>query len=202
MMTCSDCSASLDDVPVNELCPNCGGERRDATVFPKTAHAKAQAPRPTLRIGYEQERPWQQKWQDLVDRREQIRQAYVTTTGLSNEQVRRIVEHFFAICRELADWLKQNAGLTQALDFVTSDPYLRLCDAVAQTTKHHTREGKDPISARVMNISTGPHGISVEIEWTRPSGDNGSADALDLAERCVAAWQRYINRSGSGRPQL
>lgn len=39
MMTCHDCGANLDEVPVGTACPNCGLKRRDATVSPPTIAA-------------------------------------------------------------------------------------------------------------------------------------------------------------------
>src|SRR5687767_8215076 len=39
-MSCPECSASLDDVPVGSPCPACGSGRRDATVSPGTIALK------------------------------------------------------------------------------------------------------------------------------------------------------------------
>jgi hypothetical protein len=39
MMTCSDCGADLDRVPVGAPCPNCESVRRDATVPATTINA-------------------------------------------------------------------------------------------------------------------------------------------------------------------
>ena len=90
---------------------------------------------PTIVIGYTAPRPWAQKLQDLVDALEPIEHAYTTNKGLSNEGVRRDVEDFFRYCRELADWLWQNAGVSKqaVMQLVKNSHYLRLADAIAQT---------------------------------------------------------------------
>jgi hypothetical protein len=64
-------------------------------------------------IGYGPVRPWQQKRRDVVDGLAEIERIYAQG-DMSNEPVRRVVEDVFKDCRELADWLHQNSGLTGA----------------------------------------------------------------------------------------
>ena len=102
----------------------------------QTAEARVEVPRPTIAIGYNKPRPWQQKWQDLLHALEQLERAYVTEEGQGNEHVRRLVEDSFATCRELADWLwqdKQYASLNKSavMAFMLGNPHLRLADALA-----------------------------------------------------------------------
>jgi hypothetical protein len=162
----------------------------------QTAVARVAVLRPTIAIGYNEPRPWQQKWQDVLHALEQLERAYVTEEGQGNEHVRRLVEDFFTTCRELADWLwqdKQNTGLDEsAVRALMRDDPLRLADAMAQTTKHHTRWGNNPITARVSEIRVAADGARAQIGWFRPSGERGSEDARDLARRCVDAWQNFI----------
>jgi hypothetical protein len=162
----------------------------------QTAEAHAVALRPTIAIGYNEYRPWRQKWQDLMSALGQLETAYATEEGQGNEDVRRTTEDFFATCRELADWLwqdKQNANVHKSavMRFVLGDPHLRLADAMAQTTKHHTRRGSADITARITEIRVGPDGASAKIGWSG-AADSGSEDALDLARRCVIAWQGFL----------
>jgi hypothetical protein len=202
MMTCHDCGAGLDDVPVGDPCPKCGSTRRDATVFAPPATAKVVVPTPTIGIGYNPHRPWQQKWQDVQHGLERIESAYDVTQGqYGNEDVRRFVEGFFKDCRELADWLwqdHQSTGLNKptVMAAVMADPHLRLADGLAQTIKHHTRTGTDPITARITDITIGPGGRYAKIGWSQPSGAKGSEDALDLARRCMDAWRRFLAGRG------
>jgi hypothetical protein len=202
MMNCHDCGAGLDDVPVGDPCPKCGSSMRDATVFAHPATAEVVVPTPTIGIGYPPHRPWQQKWQDIEHGLERIESAYDVTQGqYGNEDVRRFVEGFFKDCRELADWLwqdHQSTGLnkTAVMAAVMADPHLRLADGVAQTIKHHTRTGTDPITARITDITIGPGGCYAKIGWSRPSGAKGSEDALALARKCVDAWRRFLAGRG------
>lgn len=148
-----------------------------------------------LSVGYNPVRPWQQKWQD-VEIGLRVLEAFYARDDANNEDVRREVEDFFKACRELADWLEQHAGKPEAMTYVNSDPDLMICDGMAQTIKHHTRNStrRDPITARVSWVRGGP--LRAEIEWTRPSGARGTEDALDLARRCVAAWEQFFRQHG------
>jgi hypothetical protein len=194
MMSCPDCGENLDDVPVGQPCPQCGGLRRDATVVAQPAVAHAEAFMPTVVLGYGDPRPWQQKWQDVLDALQEVENVYTRREGRSTDDVRRVIEEFFKICRELADWLWQNAGLAKAtvMSCVLNDPHLRLADAVAQTTKHHTRMGSDPITARITEIRSAPEDLGAMIGWSRPSGASGSEDARELARNCVQAWRGFL----------
>jgi hypothetical protein len=149
---------------------------------------------PTVVIGFTAPRPWRQKLQDLVDALVPIEHSYATNKGLSSEAVRRDIENFFRYCRELADWLWQNTGVNEqtVMQFVRNSHYLRLADAMAQTTKHHTRAGKNPITAQIEEMSGNPDGFRARIDWSRPSGSSGSRDALELARGCVRSWKRFV----------
>jgi hypothetical protein len=149
-------------------------------------------------IGYNPHRSWVQKWHETLDAQREIAEAYVKPRG--SQETYRLVEHFFKVCRELADWIAQAAGKPNALAYVNTDPDLRLCDGMAQTTKHHTRKpssrNPDPLTARISNITGSPSGDTVTIEWRSLSGNSGSEDALELAGRCVAAWERLFQQEG------
>lgn len=150
--------------------------------------------RASASVGYNPVRPWQQKWRDIEGGLAVLEDLY-TRDDANNEDARRAVEDFFKDCRELADWLKEQAGKPEAMVFVNTDPDLMLCDGMAQTIKHHTRSSQrnpDPLTVRVAWVHTGP--IRVEIEWSRPSGATGTEDALGLARRCAAAWQSFFQQ--------
>jgi hypothetical protein len=203
MMYCPDCGTGLDDVPVDEPCPQCGGTRRDARIFVHEIGTATEVPTPAIKVGYTLQ-PWQQKWRDVQHGLEQVEDAYDITQAPQhdNEYVRRVVEDFFKDCRELADWLwqdRQSTGLDEPTvkAYMRGDRDLNLADAIAQTTKHHTRTmGTDPITARIMDINTDPGGRDVTIAWSQPSGASGSEDALGLARRCVDAWRQFLAGRG------
>lgn len=218
-MTCGDCGTSLDEVPTGTLCPECGGDRRNATVRlepavvvarvggahasgsvtirAQTVSAATMMDSVTVAIGYNVRRPWAQKWREVLQLVSELDGMY-QPPPVGNEPVYRTVENLFKCCRELADWLEKDASCPEAMVHVNTHPDLRICDGVAQTTKHHTRQGKkDPITARVANIWGGPQGSHVLIEWSTPNGGPiGSEDALDLAQRCVRAWEAFFTVHG------
>ncbi len=193
-MFCPDCEANLDDVPVGDPCPVCGGPRRSAEAHAGVALMAVSSLKASASVGYNPQRPWQQKWSDVVHGLEVLEEIY-RRDDLGNEDVRRQVEDFFKDCRELADWLKQQAGTPQAMSYVNTDPDLMLCDGLAQTVKHHTRSGADPITARISWVHGGS-GVRVEIAWSTPSGATGIEDALALARRCVKSWERFFQQEG------
>ena len=47
-MFCPDCNANLDDVRVGAPCPQCGGDRRSATVVPEPVRAVVTVPSLTI----------------------------------------------------------------------------------------------------------------------------------------------------------
>ncbi|MFF9806370.1 hypothetical protein ACF1G5_14760 [Streptomyces coeruleorubidus] len=147
-------------------------------------------------MGYDSQRPWQQKWRDVINGLNALQATY-QQPDLDSDAVRRQVEDFFEVCCELADWLDRQAGKPRAMRYLKqTDPDLRLCDGIAQTRKHHTREGADPITAKISKVYGGQGGVRAEIEWSRPSGAQGTEDALDLAQRCVSAWLRFLKHEG------
>jgi hypothetical protein len=201
-MTCPDCGESLDATPLRRPCPRCGGLRRDATVPGQTAECHVEAPTPNITIGYTSPRPWRQKWQDVLNALKPIEHAYTTQEGLNSEDVRRDIEDFFQVCRELADWLWQNTGVSKAIVMkrIRGSHYLRLADGIAQTAKHHTRvttkQNPNPITAGIAELNVGPDGARAQIDWSKPSGAKGERDALDLARGCVRSWQRFLREQG------
>lgn len=94
---------------------------------------------------------------------------------LSNVVVELIVEDYFKTCRELADALWQNPAVplskTDVMTFMHSDPYLILCDAIAQTVKHdlrqpRTKKDPDPLSAWIDWYATS---AGLQIRWENVS---------------------------------
>jgi len=45
---CPDCQTNLDDTPVDDPCPNCGGSRRSAVALPEVVGARIEVPSPRL----------------------------------------------------------------------------------------------------------------------------------------------------------
>jgi hypothetical protein len=64
-MTCSGCPALLDATPVDEPCPQCGGNQRDATVGAAAGAMAFAGLSATVQIGHTKQGSWQQEWMDV-----------------------------------------------------------------------------------------------------------------------------------------
>jgi len=149
-------------------------------------------------VEYARVRPWAQKWTEVTALLAEIEVIY-RQGARGNEDVRLVVENFFGVCRELADWIKQTTG-KDAIAYVHAHPVLRICDGLAQTKKHHTRDNVASITARISSIGGTPQGERVMVAWSRGGAPERKVDALDLACRCVAAWRGYFGQEGLNPP--
>jgi hypothetical protein len=95
----------------------------------------------------------------------------------------------------MVDWLGNdpaaNLSLAQVRSFIDSDSDLHICAGIANTTKHHTRSRSNEMTARISSIASNPTSVQVMIDWSEGQ-NNGTEDALELARRCVNAWERYL----------
>jgi hypothetical protein len=201
-MSCPDCGAPLDDVPVGEPCPKCDGVRRNARFEGSAAVSVGVAISGSVRVGNLKQKPWQRKWLEVEHQLAALEDYYANRSPLSNIVAELIAENYFKTCRELADALIQNPTVpvskTQIMRFVHSNPDLRLCDAIAQTVKHNLRkptpDNPDPISAWIEWFDTT---AGIQIAWENPSATVvGGDDALVLARRCKAAWDAFLGKHG------
>jgi len=139
------------------------------------------------------QRTWQRKWRDVQHDRKSVADAYQGNQLDVNDFTRRI-ERFFKTCHELGDWIEEETGLP-AKAFAKTPPALELCDAVAQTAKHHTRrQSGNPITAVVVKLFGDQSGIHADIAWTDTLGRSGTNDALQLADQCIAEWETFFQR--------
>lgn len=104
----------------------------------------------------------------------------------------------------MGDWLwedRPSTGLneTQVKLFIENDPSLRVCEGIANTEKHRVRKKSGAITAKIKGISPGSNGTQVSIEWSQ-GANTYTEDALDLARRCVAAWEGYLVANGLQSP--
>jgi hypothetical protein len=111
-------------------------------------------------------------------------------------------ENFFWQCFHLRDalWEDKSTGVSKqkVTRFIIGDPDLSKCEAMASTSKHHRRHSRQ-MAARVHSITAAPRGARATIRWEQGS-NSGTEDALDLAHRCVAAWDRYLQIKGLHSP--
>ncbi|MDX1880127.1 hypothetical protein SBE55_20200 [Mycolicibacterium sp. 141076] len=143
------------------------------------------------------QRTWQRKWRDVLHERQALANEYAQHRLWDDELTRR-VETFFKTCRELADWLQEATGF-DALSHLHASADLQVCDGVAQTAKHFVRNPhptRDPITGVVATLNGTANGPRAHLSWTSAGGRNGQADALDLADRCIAEWEKFFQQNG------
>ena len=149
----------------------------------------------TVAVPVAAQRTWQRKWRDVLHARQALADAYAGGV-LDVDDLTRRVECFFKTCHELGDWIEESTG-HPAKAYAKRPPTLEVCDAVAQTAKHHTRrQGGSRITAIVVKLHGDQTGIHADIEWTNQSGKFGSDDALKLADRCVEEWRQFFQQHG------
>ena len=90
-MTCPDCGENLDEVPVGDVCPQCGGLRRDSQVIAVAAVATATIPTPTLEIGYSLAPGWTFQWRSIQRHLGRLREQYRGVGVLGNVDVEETV---------------------------------------------------------------------------------------------------------------
>jgi hypothetical protein len=189
MTDCGRCGTPLQPPLPDNRCPKCGTE----THFVQAAFTGAGTLRAKVTVPYDQTMPWRQKWRDIATGVKNLQSTYVGNV-IEHDAVRQQVEDLFADLRELADYLdhQEFGGGSTAQTELHNYHALDICDGLVQTTKHHTRNRRnDPITGKIAAVH-GDNGVSVDIAWSRPSGPQGTEDALDLAQRCVRDWRQFF----------
>jgi hypothetical protein len=201
-MFCPDCNTNLDDVPVDDPCPTCAGVRRSAVVKPEPVRVTATAHAPSIGIGRDDQRPWHEKWREVVRSRDPIREAYTDCRGLGNVDVDARVTRFCSECHDLRDWLKKDLANLPGVTATDVDNHasqsgpLRISSDVANSHKHHTRK-PGMTTARIRHTLMTPDNgarVTIEVDWATPKAS--AVDALDLANECVDSWQAFLKQNG------
>lgn len=144
---------------------------------------------------------WGQKWDNTNYLLQELRNTHENQAELSPHTFKALLERLFTSYRELADWLwEDDTALTKedVLDYVYSDPALKICDALAQTCKHRKRNAKskhDPITAWLSKVSS--RGADARVNWENEDQTiKGEGNALELAEQVADAWWRFFESAG------
>ncbi|WP_033289964.1 hypothetical protein [Amycolatopsis jejuensis] len=147
-----------------------------------------------LGVTFAETRPWYEQWH-LV--RQQLADVEETLANRREvDRVKRVIETFFIACTHLGDWISQDPSTkalkTEVEHLPKDDPSWRICRAVANTSKHHTRNGG--ITARIQSISFAEHGTTATFAWTEHKIVQ-TEDALVLAKRCMDRWERFLTEN-------
>lgn len=128
------------------------------------------------------------------------------THDLTSPHYEDDVYAFFQTCYHLKDWIKAdptclNWGCVENLINTNTD--LAICADLANALKHLSRTRKMRSTANPsfagshvhLNITDGidtHEGVYIAIDY-KISTASGDIDAFELAERCVAIWENFIN---------
>jgi hypothetical protein len=178
-----------------------------------TIQARVEVPTPGIRITTDVHRPWGEKLCEVVRALAAIDSAYDGEHLASNTEIEDRVRSFFRTCNEMREALigeigalPASASKTQINKQVFAVWPLKLCSAMANTTKHHTRQPtldeRDPISAQIAEtIITGGKHARVSLRYWSPSTAEQLVDARKLAHECVEAWREFFKKHGIAEPQ-
>jgi hypothetical protein len=205
MMFCPDCGMNLDEVEVGAPCPGCGGGRRSAIAHAETASVKVMAGEVSLKVTKGDDRPWEEKWLEVLKRLDDVRATYSgDARGFGSMEIDRRVEDFFSECNHVRDWLIGDVARLPTVTVAVIDQHfwssapLRTCNAICNTDKHHTRS--TGATARIRSTDVTPTGarVTIEVDWALPSATR--VDALQLADKCVASWRAFFTTHAIAEP--
>lgn len=201
MRTCSDCGEALNDL--TQPCPACGSLRQSAAIQATAAIGLAAAVGPGVSLTFNSNQPWYAQWHKVKQSLTVIEDACLPESYRGNDPVKHAVENFFTNCLDLGDWLwndpSTSLSKTEIRDFIDNDPSLRICNGMANTTKHRIRKYSENMTAKIQSITPDPNRTKVLIKWSQETNTN-TEDALDLARRCVTAWEKYLKDKGLQSP--
>jgi hypothetical protein len=198
--TCSDCGQELTDL--SQPCPNCGSDRQTAHVgLSETVVAVDIIAELTGVFG--PDRSWVEKWLSVRKQLERVESACTTSGYKGIDDVKQAFESFFIECDNLAEWLWQDnaTGLSKTAvnNYRYGDRDLRICNGAAVVAKHHTRGDPNAMTARIASVGARPTGVEATLDWAEGS-NSGTEDALKLARRSVASWERFLKSKGLSSP--
>jgi hypothetical protein len=112
---------------------------------------------------------------------------------------------FFQNCYHLKDWIKNDpacTGWASVENLISSNTDLSICADLCNALKHlsltRPRSTENPSFSGghvTINITDGfgvQEKVDISIKYTVAT-KSGDIDAFQLAERCVSAWEQFIN---------
>ncbi|MCR1162317.1 hypothetical protein NEK97_12675 [Paenarthrobacter sp. UW852] len=200
---CGGCRAGMANGVMT--CPHCGATSA-AGDLELTGSGTLEAV--VVEVGYSEAEPWLSKWDDVIRDYEAVEEAFLAE-GTDNRVIRHRLLRFFEDCWHLVEWIKRDTQLpAEVAEKVVkaawnADPMV-LCEAIASTSKHHTREGRkgqpEKVTARVMSV-TMPQGIGkwsptvTVTAWNPEAPEPQDHDARTLASDCISWWRSFIKQN-------
>lgn len=190
MATCPSCHRDLTEDSESGQCPHCGhawGVLKLGGVGVLDV-VKAE-------VGFGAEKSWIEQWGQVERSYKKVQDLYMTT--VDNQDALTVVKDFFVHTWHLQDWLKRdpatNVGYEDIGALLRSEFDMKVCNAMANTTKHYDLDEK--MTARVSSVVTQPKG-QVAIEISETDGARQTRDALELATSCMGIWQKFLASHG------
>ena len=185
-------------------CPECGSVDRTVAVA-LTVEVEATAMTPTLGIGYDKQRPWQEQWRSVLRCREELARCYSGENDDSRKDWKNVPGDFCKDCWHQKDHLKTDPTVPASVQGLVEEraknrkkdgPATRLVGDVANTARHGRREGHTEAYAGEMVVEPSGKKRTFRIDWTDPSGNTGNEDSLKLADDAVAEWRAFFSATG------
>jgi hypothetical protein len=164
----------------------------------------------SMSVRYAWARPWHEQWWLALWSSNQVARCYAGRTdgpGEANGWGALVREACIALCH-VRDWLEHDTAVPltrgQLRTIVRRSRCLQLVTDVANTSKHHTRQGNQT-TARIEQITINgvrgePQQGIVSIAWRSVDGRSGQEDALDLIRGAVADWRGVFITHGIPDP--
>lgn len=198
-------SCGLEIANGSTVCPHCGATSASGSLA-LTASGILEVV--DVEIGYSAQESWLSKWDDVRRDYEAVEEAFATE-GTDNRVIRHRILRFFEDCWHLVEWIKRDMHLPAAVrekvvKAAWSAEPMVLCEAVASTSKHHTREASkrrpEKATGRVMGVKmpqgSGNWSPTVKITFWRPGiTETQDRDARTLASDCMSWWQSFIKQN-------
>lgn len=185
------------------VCPNCGATSATGSLA-LTGSGSLEAV--VVEIGYSQQESWLSKWDDVRRDYEAVEEAFAVK-GTDNRVIRHRLLKFFEDCWHLVEWIKRDPQLPTAVrakvmkEALGADPMV-LCEAVASTSKHHTRQGHkgrpEKATARVMAVTMPQDNWSPTVKitvWRSETTEPQDHNARTLAVECMSWWQSFVKQN-------
>ncbi len=187
---CDHCGRDRTASPPLEPCV-CGGTARRRVDVSDSYRRPVDAPAPP----WDPLKDWSAKYLQFSWNVAQLRRLYAPDSGAEAVEVRRIVDMTFTSCVGLADWL--TAGPEPASVIPGDVERLVAAEPVAVAAALQGRRDDATAGIVAVGFSRPPH---FWVEYRRPAAKPVRYDSLDLAERCLLAWQRFLGERGVPLP--
>jgi len=194
---------------VAQPCSECGSSRQSATVHATAAIGSTVTTGPGISLTFNRDQPWSVRWYELKQSLSAVEEVCRPDHYQGSDAVKKAIRIFFTDCFHMGDWLwedksRTNLTETEVREFIKKHPSLRVSDGFANTDKHRVRNRvrnqAGAITAQIRTVTLDTNEIKVVIEWGTHGSTPHTEDALDLARRCVAAWEEYLKAKGLQSP--